>query len=224
MPSKRTNKGWPDGHLECRACRRRTAHEVLFEEPVSGDEGWMAWWEEYRVVRCRGCGTVAFERTSRDTESFDDQGKPDGRQDVYPRPGDRQPMEDSITFVEYHIDKIYKEALAAHNDRLPVLATMGIRALVEAICVEQGATKRNLEDKIDELVQNGTWPQSYHDALDEMRFLGNDAAHDLAAVSAKEWTDALDAVEHVMRAIYLLPAQAERLQQRRAKREAKKAK
>lgn len=203
-------------------CKGRRSHDVLHLEKESGGDDDYGWWAEHRLVKCRGCGNVQYELTTRNTEDIDETGLYETVRVYPPLDTTRPAMSEANEYLSWELDHIYDEALAAFNHGLFVLATVGIRALVEAVCAEQGATKYKLAHKIDELVANKTWPQHYAAVLHEIRFLGNDAAHGFTAVPKRELSDALDAVEEVLRAVYVLPAQTELLRRRRAKREAKK--
>ena len=180
----------------------------------------MQWWEEYRVVQCSGCKTIAFEKTYRDTETFDNEGGLDEACEVFPNPTERQPMDD-FHELPWHIGRMYTETLRAFSGSMNVLTTMGVRALVEGVCNERGCKPAKLYKQIDELVALDVVPQHHADLLHEIRFLGNEAAHELGAVQPKELGEAIDAVEVVLRGVYVIPAVTEKMQDRRAKREAK---
>jgi len=209
-----------DRQLRCRDCRRRTTHAVLYEVTQAGDNEWMRWWEEYRVVECKGCGAVAFQKSSRDTESFDSDGNLAETVVVFPSPTQR-PLMDDYDEMPWDIVGIYRETIAAFSASLNVLAAMGIRALVEAVCKERGCKPAKLHQRIDELVSLGVVPQHHADLLHEIRFVGNEAAHALGTVRPKELSEAIDAVEAVLRGVYVVPAVTEEMKERRARREAR---
>jgi len=63
--------------------------------------------------------------------------------------------------------------------RLPVLAGVGLRALIEAVCRDQGINGGNLEALIGGLATNGILSKAQADILHTHRFLGNAAAHEV---------------------------------------------
>lgn len=220
MSPRKTEAGRPDRKVACRECRRPTGHEVMFEQTVTGEEEWIQWREEYRVVRCRGCEAIAFQRTLSDSDTYDEAGNVLERHDVYPRPTDRKPMAD-YEEMPWPLRVMYWQTLRAFSEHLSVLTAMGIRAVIEAMCNERGCKPARLIQKIDEMVSLGVIPQHHADLLHEIRFLGNDAAHEVNVFQPAELSDAIDAVEIVLRAVYVAPSVAGKMQERRARREAR---
>lgn len=69
------------------------------------------------------------------------------------------------------------------------------RKCIEGLCQELGATKGNLKQRIGNLQKNGHIDQKLLTWADELRLIGNDAAHDLDIVI--ERVDAQNALEFV---------------------------
>jgi hypothetical protein len=112
------------------------------------------------------------------------------------------------------VGKIYKETHAALCSELPILAGIGIRAIIEAVCKDKKIKGRNLEEKIDALVAKGLTTPAGAKILHSLRFLGNDAAHEVKAHSTEELASALSVAEHLLQSVYILPGIAKALPKR----------
>ncbi len=94
------------------------------------------------------------------------------------------------------------------NNEQPVLAGIGIRALVERICKDKQAPGGNLVEKINDLVKLGVLTQDGATILHKIRTLGNDAAHEVKPHKPEQLRLALDVCEHLLQGVYLLPHHA----------------
>ncbi|MDH4158130.1 MAG: DUF4145 domain-containing protein [candidate division Zixibacteria bacterium] len=113
--------------------------------------------------------------------------------------------------------RLYLEILKALNHGAALLAALGIRALIEAICIDFECTGRNLESRIETLVSKGHLAQKHAKFLHALRFMGNEAAHEINTPSPTELTSALDIVESLMQTIYTLDELASHLKSKQAK-------
>jgi hypothetical protein len=110
---------------------------------------------------------------------------------------------------------MYKETIEAINAGIRTLAGGGLRAVVEAICLDKKITDGNLQKKIEELAKQGFLTKNQAELLHEERYLGNAALHELATPSGQDLEDGLGIVEGLIRTIYILPSKAKRLKERR---------
>lgn len=104
------------------------------------------------------------------------------------------------------------------NANARTLAAAGLRAVAEAICIEQGCVTGSLKQKIDALVTNGTLSRRDADYLHQHRFLGNEAVHQLSAPPEDEFGIALKILEHLLETIYIVPHLGSRLRKMRSSR------
>ncbi|HSF65816.1 MAG TPA: DUF4145 domain-containing protein [Nitrospiraceae bacterium] len=91
----------------------------------------------------------------------------------------------------------------------------GLRAIVEAICIDREVSGQNLQNKIDDLVTKGLLAKPQADLLHEERYIGNAALHEISPPAKQEIEDGLAIVEGLMTAIYVLPLRAQRLKKKR---------
>lgn len=93
-------------------------------------------------------------------------------------------------------------------NELPVLAGVGIRALVESVCNEKKASGSNLAQRIDSLVPLGILTRDAAKTLHSLRILGNRAAHEVKPHSIAKLRIALDIAENLLTNVYVIPHQA----------------
>ncbi len=219
----------------CSACghqsrKHRVLHEkikhVYYNEDQAKEEP-PEFVEYNRFVECMGCESLKYVVSIAEF-GMDDEG----RFEVYPdapstRGQQREPQilqsdalrTDGTTAFPERVWKMYVETLHAMNGDVRILAAGGLRATVEAICLESGISGRTLADKIDELAKKDLLTQSLAELLHEERYLGNSALHELETPTHEALEDGLAIVEGLISTIYILPIKAERL---RAARETPK--
>lgn len=195
----------------CVSCDRKTFHLVLSKH-VSSEY-------DYRVdtihemLKCRGCHSVSFRKIERDIES------------AYPIDEDEWHVPEEITnypsVLEGHselteiwnipavVREIYIQSVQAMKDQSNILAGIGLRATIEAICNDQSIAGRTLEKRIDALAKGGLISQKDSERLHAIRFLGNDAAHEIRGSDPKSLLIALRIIEHLMINIYVLDNEAD---------------
>lgn len=123
----------------------------------------------------------------------------------YPRTMGRDPIPDLDEFLPPKIKRIYGEVLQALNNGLPVLAGIGLRALIEAMCTDHQAKGKDLRAKINAMASMGVLAKAQSDLLHTHRFLGNVAAHEIEAAHPRELIAAIDIAETMIKTIYILP-------------------
>jgi len=202
----------------CGSCGKETAHKVLAKVSESDESpgGEIQVWNEYHIVQCQGCKTVSFcEETgcSEDME-YDSEGEPVGyavTQKLYPGRVAGRPLLEEIYDLPHGVAKIYKQTHEALCGKLSVLAGIGLRIIVEAVCSERNASGRELKERIDDLVNQGLVTKDGADILHSIRLLGNKAAHETQANTEDELYAAFEVVEHVLKAVYIIPKKAQKL-------------
>lgn len=198
----------------CDRCKQKTAHRVLAAIDYSGesDDGDIQVWGSAQVIQCQGCEDIGFRDTSTCSESIGPDGyEPD--EHLYPPRIDQSLtgqlyLRDDIYDIPDVVQAIYLETLKAVQHDLPTLAGVGIRAILEATCQERKTKKRNLADKIDELVSMSLLTSAGAEILHGIRLLGNDAAHEMKAPTKKQISAALKVIDHLLLGVYVLPQEA----------------
>jgi len=129
---------------------------------------------------------------------------------VYPRRILRREMEE-IHLLPTAVRAIYSETRSSLANKENILGGMGIRALVESVAKDRGATGNTLSQKIASLVRIGLLTQVKGDFLHILRDMGNESAHEGKGHSEAELLAALDIVEHLLNDVYILPAKVKDL-------------
>jgi hypothetical protein len=223
MPSNveyHPNKTQGEEHmLPCVKCTGKTTHKVLASVDVRGDEGdsnySFSWAVDNQIVQCLGCKSISFRRASSNSEDYypiDHDGNYEYSIDesLYPsRIEGIKGLGDDTHYLPSNVRRIYDETLMAMSNQAPVLAAIGLRALVETVCKEKNATGKDLLSKIDSLVGKGVLTPAGAAILHKIRTLGNAAAHEVKPHSDKQLGLAMDIVQHLLKDVYILPKQAE---------------
>jgi Domain of unknown function (DUF4145) len=197
----------------CGECGRKTDHEVLTKVSSSDDFPDAGIWisDEFLTIQCRGCKTVSFCKEGTSSEDVDPDDGQITTRTLFPGRIEGRPPLNDIYHLPFELQKIYQESRSALMEGLSVLTGIGIRAIVETVCREKKSPGRVLEDKIGGLVTLKLITQTEAEILHDLRFMGNKAAHEVKAHSTQELNLAFDVVEHLLKAVYILPEQAKRL-------------
>ncbi len=204
--------------IPCIKCTGKTDHKVLVSVDVRGEEDYgefeLDWANDYQIVQCLGCKTISFRMASSQSDEMerigDDEYVPIVHEEIYPsRIEGRKGIGDDIYYLPSNIRRIYSETLMALTNQAPVLAGIGLRALLETVCQEKKATGKDLFAKIDNLTTTGILTPTGAAILHKIRTLGNAAAHEVKPHSEKQLGLAMDIIEHLLKDVYILPKQVE---------------
>lgn len=192
----------------CAKCKKVTNHVILQKNETSGStpDGYIQWSDVYQIIQCAGCDDISFRKVHADTEDFDPYtGDYTELESLYPeRIQGRIPIEDYLNFPT-KTRRVYLETLKAPSNGMPLLAAIGLRSLIESICLEQKTKSRSLAKGIDELAGDGLLSQKQAEFLHSHRFMGNVAAHKIESPKPEHLIAALDIAETLLRTIYILP-------------------
>jgi hypothetical protein len=70
-----------------------------------------------------------------------------------------------------------EEAITCHSDECYIAAAIMVRKSLEELCRNRGAQGKDLKERIRDLGTKIVLPKELLDGLDDLRLLGNDAAH-----------------------------------------------
>jgi Domain of unknown function (DUF4145) len=200
--------------VPCIGCKHVTKHSVLASVDLAGEDAQYGvnFWTNHQLVQCRGCETISYRIcTGNDSEVEPDEDgelRPLESVDLYPsRSEGRIGIKDSH-LLPVPTQLVYDETIKAMNNAQPVLAGIGIRALVETICKDKKAKGKDLSEKINNLVVLGVLTKEGADILHKIRTLGNASAHEVKPHTPKQLGLALDVCEHLLQGVYILPVHA----------------
>jgi hypothetical protein len=196
----------------CRSCGQETNHGVLSEHTESYREDYSCDYA-YQIVECLGCNTKSFREVFEDIESayniYDDEWEVPTRIDVYPKfiKGHRN-LDNGFSLPSL-VGRIYSEVLLALQEDALILAGLGLRGTVEAVCNDLEISGRNLEVRISKLATAGNISRKDAERLHGIRFMGNDAAHEIKKPKKEHLSVALKIVEHLLSSVYILEEEVE---------------
>ena len=162
--------------------------------------------EDWAILQCQGCGSIAIRRDEYNT--LDRMYMTDGDEELihrvsFPLESERPGSISGTEHLPHEVRRVYDETRAAIPD-LPVLAGIGLRAIIEAVCNDQGV-KGTLVAKIEALRQNGRITNDHKDLLDRSRIVGKAAAHEMKPPDVREMMAILEIVEHLLNGVYIVP-------------------
>jgi hypothetical protein len=185
-----------------------TWHDVVksvsdFDE-AHDERGLPLWHEdyEYQIIRCKGCETYSFRETSESPQLTPEEAVVR----LWP-PRDTKKTRANMgrwTSLPVKLRSVYLETNRAITSAQPLLAAVGIRAIVEAVCTHKRANGHNLLKRIDDLVTKGILTKREAAVLHKTRFLGNKAAHEAKPASPEALENAMKIAEHMLTSVYLL--------------------
>ncbi len=193
----------------CRNCKGLRNHKQIHEVKKRGgdDDGYFQWIRNFSIIECLGCETVSFLEVYGDTEmiGYDENGQPDYfyENTIYPFYLDKGHELDYIYYIPESIRNIYKETIAAFKADSYILTAGGLRAIIEAICNHLKIKKGNLADRIDLLHNKGHLTLSESKRLHSIRFLGNDALHEIEKPKKDHLYILLDIVNHLLANLFI---------------------
>lgn len=204
--------------LPCLKCAGKTTHKALVSVDVQGSDGdrnySFDWYDDHQIVQCMGCKALSYRIASRNSEEYfqvsEDEFEYDITEKLYPpRLEGIKGLGDETHYLPTKIRQIYDETLLALSVQSPVLAGIGLRALLEGVCQEREAIGTDLFKKIDSLVEQRVLTPASAVILHKIRALGNAAAHEMKPHSDKQLALAMGIVEHLLKDVYILPKQAD---------------
>lgn len=196
----------------CRYCGHDTNHNVLSEHTESSREEY-SFDQAFQIVECLGCNTKSFREVFEEIEHAyqiaDDEWEVPTTIDVYPRFIKGHRTLNGDYYIPSLVRRIYKEVLLAFQEDALILAGLGLRGTVEAVCNDLDVSGRNLEVRISKLATAGYISRKDAERLHGIRFMGNDAAHEIKRPKFEQLNVALRIVEHLLSSVYILEEESQ---------------
>lgn len=102
--------------------------------------------------------------------------------------------------------RTFEEAISCHSSGLYIAAAIMVRRTLEEVCADRAAQGKNLKERIADLRSKIVIPTELFEAMDELRLLGNDAAHIEATeydnVSELEINVAIQLTKEILKSLY----------------------
>jgi hypothetical protein len=198
--------------VPCIKCSGKTAHDVVASVDQSGyaEEVEISWDQKHQIIRCKGCKTLSFRSEASNSEDYYQIGENEWEYDINEKlyPSRIEGMKDlgpDVVYLPSDLRRVYAETTQALNNDSPVLAGIGLRALVETVCKEKSAQGKDLYEKINDLAAKHVLTPSGAEILHKVRTLGNKAAHEVKPHTQRQLSLAMSVVEHMLKDVYILP-------------------
>ena len=197
----------------CHRFGKDTNHTTIAHRYIGFDPEYEEpWGENHYFAECMGCGAFTYAISSWDSGNWNSfTNKMDLTWTTYPRSSAERPRMKDDHLLPPKISEVYREIIGAINADLSILPAVGLRALIEAVCRDQGIPGATLEKLIDGLATKGVLTAAQATILHGHRFLGNSAAHDVVPPGQVELEAALEIAESVLQTIYVVPRLAKRM-------------
>lgn len=197
--------------LHCFYCGNKTKMDMVGMHVYHWevDDGSYRGYDKYRMFSCPVCGKVTFHL------AYWEEGMYDRDNQMF--------EEESIVFPVNSMDSkamppkikdTFEAALKTRNINNDI-CLIALRKTLELICIDKGALKWGLKDKIEELAQNGILPEPLKEASSLAKILGDSAAHDKGLdVNNQDINSMIDFVEYIIEYLYILPFKLTRFKKR----------
>jgi hypothetical protein len=194
--------------VPCMECNTDTYHKVLSSTNLFDQGDWGVFWQDYEIIMCQGCRSVSFRKSwgTDDVIGQDDEGDfiYDESEELFPSRVKGRKEIKHHSQLPLNVGRIYRETYRAITGKQPILSGMGIRALVEAVCVDQKIKGRDLKAKINNLVVVGLLTKDGAEILHPIRLYGNDAAHKTFQAKDEDLSILMDIAENLLQNTYII--------------------
>ncbi|MGY2083924.1 DUF4145 domain-containing protein [Blastococcus sp. SYSU DS0539] len=189
--------------MRCPHCRHQVLMQALMHDVVAGFVGPkpvsnmppMTDWVAYGVRRCPRpeCGGVVFVVAHSDGGELIT---------AYPP----ETVDWDATNLPDQVLEAFQEAILCEANSCHRASALMTRRTLELVCADQGAGGGTLVKRLQALGERAVLPAALLAALDDLRLLGNDAAHvdarDYEQVGVAEVRLALDVAKELLKAVY----------------------
>jgi len=193
----------------CRTCKGLRNHNELFIKKTRGgdDDDFFQWIENYSVIECLGCETISFLKVYGNTDMVDHdyEGNPEYyfESTIFPNYLDKGNEIEALYYLPENIRGIYVETIAAFKSNVSILTAGGLRAIIEALCNHLKIKGANLSERIDLLHKKGHLTLSESKRLHSIRFLGNDALHEIEKPKKEHLYLLLEMINHLLANLFI---------------------
>lgn len=223
----------------CKSCDKNTNHYIVYCHPNVGEEvdeygyAFFEWSEKSYIVQCAGCDEIGFIQVYTDSEmfSYDPDGEmyPDEDVKVFPpeieknRSNHLQVEKKEFYKVPDSLLDLYGQIINAYNSQSYILAGIGLRTMIEGICLDLGIKEVNVRDedgkpkfkengkpitsktlhwKIEELVARKIILLKQAEVIHSLKDLGNEVVHEATSPSRAVLKKGIAIIEFMLEHTY----------------------
>lgn len=185
----------------CNKCMQRTRHRTLFSESRGEEVGDSISGNDYQVLECQGCGSIAFRQREWCSEWVDEDG-PCYQSTYYPPPISRK-IPGWVDELPFEIRAVLNEVYTALHSGNPILATFGARTVLDLVMVDKlGEDVGSFDRKVKTLEANGHLTRSEAELIEAALEAGHASAHRGYAPDTNGLNSVMDILESVLDKFY----------------------
>ena len=192
---------------DCRKCGRSTKHTVLYEKSITHDPDEYHCASVYLFLECNGCEAISFRKEFHDLEQYYQVGPNEWEHpidvEIFPHFINGHNSIENTHEIPKIVNNIYQESISSIHEGAFTLAGLGLRSTIEAICNDKKIKGSNLKIRINNMNRSGIISKSDAERLHAIRFMGNDAAHEIKKAKQKSVLIALKIIEHILLSVYV---------------------
>lgn len=192
----------------CDTCQGETNHVILFIKKEPSTDPDYHFEKRSMMIECMGCEQVSFRQEDHDYETRYPDESDNWAYEItihlYPEPLKNHKPVIEIYLFPAQIRTVYSETIEALKSNCKLLAGVGFRAVIEAICIDKEIPGRTLELKINNLARNRFITDKESERLHAVRFMGNDSVHEMAVPKEKALYVVLEIIEHLLHNLYII--------------------
>ncbi len=189
----------------CKNCAGKRNHDVMYSYTEETNPEYRID-ISYAIIKCRGCNNISFLRQVEDYEVMipidEEKYEPETTQEIYPKSIEDYKENRDIYLIPEIVRKIYMETISAIKNGQSIISGIGLRAIIEAICNDKDIKGRDLKFRINKLASLGIIARDDARRLHAIRFLGNDAVHDIKPAKKDSIIIALNIIDHTIQSLY----------------------
>ena len=199
----------------CNRCGGDTNHTSLkvVDDPWDQDIGHgysICGSSTHNLLKCAGCGEIKLRVTSWFSEETDIEGAPIVKEAFYPPAISRpKPRWFNMLDSEWHITKLLNEVYTATYNDAKSLASMGLRAVIEAVMIDKVGDNNSFARNLEKFQSQGYVSRIQKESLIAALELGHASIHRGYEPSNDQLDTAIDIVEGLIHQLYLLPRDVE---------------
>lgn len=197
----------------CIQCKTNIRHEVLVDISYSKDEAdILTLYYNHKILCCINCDSITYKNKTVNSEDVYQIGEEYDGTPIYEDNAQIQlyPIRDEETAFSKEFEKIlpieiystYEEVIIALNNKMPLLTALGLRTLLEQIIKYFGESD-DLGVILNQFEKDGFISTKQRELLDNIRYLGNDAAHRADSKSRKDLILHLKVLENLIHQLFV---------------------
>jgi hypothetical protein len=202
----------------CNNCLYETNHEIVCKKEYRYDDEAIVQFTSYEILVCLGCDNVGFRSVATGSEIYGPDGIPTEEITYYPPAVSRQKpvwlnwhdLNDASEQIPPLMNEIYT---ALHNDS-KILATIGIRTVIDTMMTKEVGDLRRFADKLNAFESKGFISAKTKAMLNRVIDAGSASAHRGYKPSIEDIHALLDVTEGLLSSIYVLPLAVDRATQK----------